>query len=73
MASGYISLREEMYGCAECGRGVSQTNMSVTGIDLFEPEDYEYNFYIPEKVETKCYEEEFDCKVTFNLHGTNFF
>ena len=65
MASGYLSLREEMYGCAECGRGVSQTNMSVTGIDLFEPEDYEYNFYISEKVETKCYEEEFDCKVTF--------
>lgn len=65
MASGHLFLREEVYGCAECGKGVSQLNIPVTGIDLFGPEDYKYIFYTPEKVEIKCYEEEFDCKVTF--------
>lgn len=65
MASGHLSFREEVYGCAECGKGVSQLNIPVTGIDLFGPEDYKYIFYTPEKVEIKCYEEEFDCKVTF--------
>lgn len=71
MASGHISFREEVYGCAECGKGVARTDIPVTGIDLFGPEDYEYNFYTPEKVEIKCYEEEFDCKVTFKSaqHG----
>ena len=65
MASGHLFLREEVYGCSECGKGVSQLNIPVTGIDLFGPEDYKYIFYTPEKVEIKCYEEEFDCKVTF--------
>ena len=65
MASGHLSLREEVYGCAECGKGVSQSNIPVTGIELFGPEDYKYIFYAPEKVEIKCYEEEFECKVTF--------
>lgn len=65
MASGHLSLREEVYGCAECGKGVSQSNIPVTGIELFGPEDYKYIFYTPEKVEIKCYEEEFVCKVTF--------
>ena len=71
MASGHLFLREEVYGCSECGKGVSQLNIPVTGIDLFGPEDYKYIFYTPEKVEIKCYEEEFDCKVTFKSaqHG----
>ena len=34
MASGHLLLREEVYGCAECGKGVSQLNIPVTGIDL---------------------------------------
>ncbi|MFR4461403.1 MAG: hypothetical protein ACLT63_10015 [Bacteroides xylanisolvens] len=44
---------------------MSQSNIPVTGIELFGPEDYKYIFYAPEKVEIKCYEEEFECKVTF--------
>lgn len=56
MASGHLFLREEVYGCSECGKGVSQLNIPVTGIDLFGPEDYKYIFYTPEKVEIKCYE-----------------
>lgn len=42
MASAHLFLREEVYGCAECGKGVSQLNIPVTGIDLFGPEDYKY-------------------------------
>lgn len=65
MATGHVSLREEIYGCTECAKNVNQSDVSVEKINLFGPGDYRYDFYIPEKIEVKCYEEEFNCKVTF--------
>ena len=69
MASGHLSLREEIYGCAKCGKGINESDIPVAELKLFGPADYEYIFYTPEKVEIKCYEEEFDCKVTFKSAG----
>lgn len=65
MADGYISVQESSYGCAECGirNGLGRVNSG--SIRLFGPAYYTYDFVTPEKVLVKCYEDAFDCKVTF--------
>lgn len=65
MADGRLVVRERSYGCAECGVRKHEVLALRANIPLFTEKDYVYNFIEPEKVLVKCYEDSFDCKVTF--------
>jgi len=65
MADGHIAVKEKSYGCAECGVRQASGTAVQADIPVFGEEYYAYDFVEPEKVLVKCYEEAFDCKITF--------
>ena len=65
MANGYISVEEKSYGCAECGLCENCSPIVLINLPFFEEKDYVYDFIEPEKEKVKCYQDSFDCQITF--------
>lgn len=65
MGNGHIIVEEKSYGCAECRVSENSGIAIQVKIPVFGEEYYAYDFIKPDKVLVKCYEEAFDCKITF--------
>lgn len=65
MADCRINVEEKVFGCAECEAGEAYGAVKQVKNHIFGKEDYKYDFIVPEKVVTKCYQDDFDCKVNF--------
>lgn len=71
MKNSYLVVKEQVYGCAECGVDESLSQIAKSNIPSFTPEDYIYKLTPPEKVARKFVEDSVKCKVNYVVNKSN--